>query len=142
MKCEILRYPEYKYDFIDYDSSKSKLCYDRRSVGQSVLVSSPILGPTSDFYYCQTAAGLLMWGALSDERTGLSFTIVAGPRQRSHSQVQVLRDSLSYFTVSDSRLPQPGEPGPCIYVLQKQGGPVLHPSTGLPFRLLLRLSGL
>jgi hypothetical protein len=26
---------------------------------------------------------LLMWGSLSDERTGLSFTISAGPRQRS-----------------------------------------------------------
>jgi hypothetical protein len=26
----------------------------------------------------QTVAGLLMWGALSDERTGLSFTIAAG----------------------------------------------------------------
>jgi hypothetical protein len=25
-----------------------------------------------DFYYCQTVAGLLTWGALSDERTGLS----------------------------------------------------------------------
>jgi hypothetical protein len=25
-----------------------------------------------DLYYCQTVAGLLMWGALSDERTGLS----------------------------------------------------------------------
>jgi hypothetical protein len=30
---------------------------------------------------------------LSDERMGLSFTITAGPRQRSHSQVQVTRDS-------------------------------------------------
>jgi hypothetical protein len=37
--------------------------------------------------------GLLMWGALSDERMGLSFTIAAGPRQRSHSRVQVPRDS-------------------------------------------------
>jgi hypothetical protein len=27
-----------------------------------------------------------MWGALSEERTGLSFAISAGPRQRSHSQ--------------------------------------------------------
>jgi hypothetical protein len=32
---------------------------------------------------------LLMWGALSDERTGRSFTIAAGPRQRSHSPVRV-----------------------------------------------------
>jgi hypothetical protein len=29
-----------------------------------------------------------MWGALSDERTGLSFTTAAGPRQRSHSWVR------------------------------------------------------
>jgi hypothetical protein len=35
----------------------------------------------------------LMWGAVSDERTGLPFTIAAGPRQRSHSWVLVLWDS-------------------------------------------------
>jgi hypothetical protein len=34
-------------------------------------------GLRSDFYYCQTFAVLLMWGALSDETTGLSFTIAA-----------------------------------------------------------------
>jgi hypothetical protein len=45
-----------------------------------------------------------MWGALSDERKGLSFTIAAGPRQRSHSCDRVPRDSRPYFTVSDSRL--------------------------------------
>jgi hypothetical protein len=36
-----------------------------------------------------TVAGLLMWNALSDEGTGLSFTITAGPHQRSHSRVRV-----------------------------------------------------
>jgi hypothetical protein len=41
-----------------------------------------------------------MWGALSGERTGPSFTITAGPRQRSHSQVRVLWDLQSYFTLS------------------------------------------
>jgi hypothetical protein len=46
-----------------------------------------------------------MWEALSDERTGLSFTIAAGPRQGGHSIVRVPRDSWPYFTVSDSRLP-------------------------------------
>jgi hypothetical protein len=44
-----------------------------------------IWGSRPDFYYCQTTAGLLMWGALSDERTGLPLTNAAGPRQRSHS---------------------------------------------------------
>jgi hypothetical protein len=42
-----------------------------------------------DLYYCQTVAGLLMCGALSDEMTGLSFAIAAGTRQRSHSRVRV-----------------------------------------------------
>jgi hypothetical protein len=50
-------------------------------------VSRPVcLGvkhPRPDFYYCQTVAGLL-WGFLSDERTGLSFIIAAGLRKRSH----------------------------------------------------------
>jgi hypothetical protein len=32
-----------------------------------------IWGLRPDLYYCWTVAGLLMWSALSDERTGLSF---------------------------------------------------------------------
>jgi hypothetical protein len=51
-----------------------------------------------------------MWGALSDERTGLSFTIAAGPCQRSHSRVQVPWDSRPNFTVSNSRLPLSSPP--------------------------------
>jgi hypothetical protein len=47
----------------------------------------------------------LVRDTLSDERTGLSFTIAAGPRQRSHFQVRVPWDSWPYFTVSDWRLP-------------------------------------
>jgi hypothetical protein len=66
---------------------------------------APIWRLRPDFYYCQTVAGLLIWGALSDERTGLSFTIVAGLHQCSHSRVRVFWDSKPYFTVSDSRLP-------------------------------------
>jgi hypothetical protein len=38
---------------------------------------APIWGLRPDFYYCQTVAGLLMWGALSDERMGLSFAILS-----------------------------------------------------------------
>jgi hypothetical protein len=75
--------------------------------GQSASLSwnkAPIWGLRPDFI-CSTVAGLLMWGALSDERTGLSFTIAAGPRQRSHSRVRVPWDSRPYFTVSDTRLP-------------------------------------
>jgi hypothetical protein len=42
---------------------------------------------------------------LSDEWTGLTFIIAAGPSQRSHSRVRFPWDSWPYFTVSDSRLP-------------------------------------
>jgi hypothetical protein len=81
-----------------------------------------------------------MWGALSDERISLSFTIAADPRQRSHTWVLVPWVSGQYFTVSDSRFTQPGGMGPCIYIPQEQGGPVIPPGNGLPFRHLVRLA--
>jgi hypothetical protein len=80
---------------------------------------------------------------------GLSFTIAAGPRQLSHSRVRVPRDSRPHFTFSDSRLPQPGGPGPYIYVPQEQGGPVISSLCNLgadpqktPLPLLLRVDSL
>jgi hypothetical protein len=102
----------------------------RPTVSRPVLVSSTHLGPRPDSYCCQTRAGLSMWGPLSEERTGLSFTIANGPRQRAHSRVRVPRESWLYFTVSDSRLPQPWGTGPCIYIPQEQGGPLISPGTG------------
>jgi hypothetical protein len=47
---------------------------------------------------------------------GLSFTIATDPRQRCRSHVRVPRDSWSYFTISDSRLSQPGALGPRVYI--------------------------
>jgi hypothetical protein len=79
---------------------------------------------------------------LSDEKMGLSFTIAAGSRQRSHSQVRVPRDLLPYFTVSELRVPQTGGQGSRIYMLQAQSGPVIPLGTGFPFRRFLRLERL
>jgi hypothetical protein len=82
-----------------------------------------------------------MWGALFDERTDLSLTIVLvlaravilGSESRGdHDHIYCL-----IFETS-----QPGRPGPRIYIPQDQGGPVTAQSTGLPFRRLLRLAGL
>jgi hypothetical protein len=76
--------------------------------GQSANLSwsqVPIWGLRLDFYYCQTVTGLSTWGALSDERAGLSFTIAAGPCQSIHSRGRVPWESRPYFTLSDSRLP-------------------------------------
>jgi hypothetical protein len=57
--------------------TESELYYDRLSVGQSVLVSSPYLGLMTRFFLLSDHCGFLIWGALSDERTDLSFTIAA-----------------------------------------------------------------
>jgi hypothetical protein len=54
---------------------------------------APIWSLRPDLYYCQTVADLLMWAALSDERTDLPFICAAGPRQRSLSRVRVPWDS-------------------------------------------------
>jgi hypothetical protein len=47
-----------------------------QSVSQSVLVPSPIWYSWPDVYYCLTFTFLSLWGALSDEMTGLSFVRV------------------------------------------------------------------
>jgi hypothetical protein len=76
--------------YITTDSQSASLFWNK----------APIWGLRPDLYYCQTVAGLFIWEALSDERTGLSFTFVAGPRQRSHFRVRVPWDSWPYFILS------------------------------------------
>jgi hypothetical protein len=54
--------------------------YDRRSVSQPALVSSTLVGLATRCYFlseccCLKFAVLFLWGALSDERTGLQFTV-------------------------------------------------------------------
>jgi hypothetical protein len=64
--------------------------------GQSANLSwnkASVWGLRPDFYYCQAVDSLMMWDALSDERTGLSFTIAPGPCQRRHFRVRVPWDS-------------------------------------------------
>jgi hypothetical protein len=77
------------HELASFSKSKSKLCYDRRAVGRLSWNKAPIWGLRPDLDYCQTVAGLLMWDALSDERTGLPFAIATGPRQRSYFRVPV-----------------------------------------------------
>jgi hypothetical protein len=87
-----------------YTESESHVTTD----GQPASLSwnkAPIWRLRPDLCYCLTITGLLIWGTLSDERTGLSFTVATGPRQRSNSRVRVPCDSQPYSTVSDLRLP-------------------------------------
>jgi hypothetical protein len=87
-----------------FDESESYVTTDGLSASLS-WNEAPTWDLLTHFYCYQTVASLLMWGALSDEKTGVSFSVAAGSRQRIHSRVQVLWDSRPYFTVSDSRLP-------------------------------------
>jgi hypothetical protein len=82
-----------------------------------------------------------MWDELSDERTDLSFTIAAWSGQHSHSCVRVPQDSWPYFTVTHSAPPTWRLRFPHLYS-SWQGGPVMTPGTGFPFRRFLRLAGL
>jgi hypothetical protein len=78
--------------FSTKSKSKSKSHYDQQSVGQSILVSGTHLGPVANFSHSLfdfffTLSGLLMWGALSDEKSGLYFSVFARHRQRNPSQI-------------------------------------------------------
>jgi hypothetical protein len=78
----------------------------RLTVSQSVsLGAEPHLGIMTNIYYSLAVTVLFFWGALSDERTGLSFVYAAGARPRSVSWVRVPWISRPYFIVSVLRLP-------------------------------------
>jgi hypothetical protein len=88
--------------------------------GQSASLSwnkAPIWGLRPDLYYCQIVVGLLMWGALSDETTGLSFTISTGPRQRSHSRVSHVALAIVFYCLRfETSLSSPPTTTPSILV--------------------------
>jgi hypothetical protein len=60
----------------------------RRTVSQSVSLGvEPHLGPMTRYLLLFGIYGLVLWGALSDERTCLPFVYAAGPCQCSLSRV-------------------------------------------------------
>jgi hypothetical protein len=65
---------------------------------------------TRYFHYCLTVTVFILWIALSEERTGLSFVYAAGRCQSSLSRVRFPWDSRPYFTLSDLRLLFPSPP--------------------------------
>jgi hypothetical protein len=79
----------------------------RLTVSQSVSKSScraPSGAHDQIFITLLTVTVLFLWGALSDERRGLSFVYAAGPYQCSLSRVRVPWALWPYFIVSDLRL--------------------------------------
>jgi hypothetical protein len=111
--------------------SKSKLRYDRRSVGQSVLVSSTHLGLTTRFLLLSDSCEFVDVGrSLWRENGSAVYNCYwSSPLQSFLGPSPT--GLVTIFTVSDSIL-QPGGPGPRIYIPQEQGDPVTHPGTEFP----------
>jgi hypothetical protein len=84
----------------------------RLTISQSVSlgIEHPSGAHDQIFFSYMKVTLLFNWGALSDERTGLSFILAAGPCQRSISRVRVPWDSRPYFIVSALRTGRPLPP--------------------------------
>jgi hypothetical protein len=109
---------------------KLKLIYDRLSVGHSVLVSAPPPSGAPDQIFI-TVGHLRSscFGASSLTRERVCNLLV----QFAVTLLSKSRRTYDHILLSHLRLPQPGEPGPLIYIPQEQGGPVIPPGTGLYF---------
>jgi hypothetical protein len=93
-----------------------KLRYDRRFSPPVCLGVKHPSGAYDQIFITVRQLRVCWCGALSDEITGLPFTIAASPRQRTHSRVRVPGDSWPYFTVSDSRPPTWRTKSPYLYL--------------------------
>jgi hypothetical protein len=103
-------------------------------------VSGTLVGLAIRYYFlpegcCLKFAVLILWGSLSDERTGSA--IYSAIIHWSES-----RTTRNHTLLSLLRLPEPGGPGSLIYIPQEQGGPVKPLGIGFPLRRLLGLAGL
>jgi hypothetical protein len=119
-----------------------KRCATILEVNLRLTVSRPVClgirhssGTRDQFFFLLEISfrrcGFVICSALSDEKTGVIYcTIASGPCQSNHSWVEVPQNS-GHILLSHLRLPQPGMPGPRIYM---QHIP--------PFCRLLRLAGL
>jgi hypothetical protein len=101
----LLVHSRIKYQCYYIRSPKSKSRYDGRSVGWSVLVSSPIWGSWPDVNYCLTVTILSISGAPSDDRSGLSFVLVTWTASVQFSSVNLLLALTSYLHSPGARPP-------------------------------------
>jgi hypothetical protein len=123
---------------------KLKLSFDRRSVGQCVLVSGSRLELRTRFFFsvwqlcvswCLASSLTNGWvcNLLVQLLLALARAITLG--FKSHR-------TRCHISLSHLRLSLPGGPDPRIYVPQEQDGPIISPGPGLPLRCLLRLAGI
>jgi hypothetical protein len=106
---------------------KLKLIYDRRSVGQYVLVSGSHLEPMTRFLFYVWQLRNSLCGAPSLTRGWVRNLLVQLLQDlaRAVTLVSKTRRTHVYILLSHMILFQHGEPGPRICIPQEQGGPVI-----------------
>jgi hypothetical protein len=111
---------------------KSGSADDRRSVGQSLLVSGSHLGPITRFMFSARQLRFFMCAPSLTRGwiCNLLVQLLLG-HARSVTLRSKSRRTHDHILLSHLRLPQPGGPGPRIYIPQEQGGPVMNLGTGL-----------
>jgi hypothetical protein len=129
--------------FTDSLRTNSGLLYDVLFTAyQFVLATSPLILTTSTLIYQLNTCGYSPYATFSLTRgwvcrlqllLALASAVIIGPESCG---------THDHILLSQMRLPQPGGPGPRIYIPQEQGAPVIAPGTGFTFRRFLRLSEL
>jgi hypothetical protein len=109
---------------------------DRRSVGQSVLVSGRPLGPMSRFYvfFSLTCTCFFMYSALSDGRTGVYFAVHITHWSES-------RRIYNHILLSHLRITLPGGQRLRIHIPMKGVVQLIPRDIGFPFCRLSRFAG-
>jgi hypothetical protein len=104
----------------------------RRTVSRPVYVGvKPHLGPKTRFLLLSDSCGFVDVGRLSDDSTGLSFTIAASPRQRSHSRVRVrgTHDHILLSQIRDSPIQEGHDP---VFISSRNRVTQLYPRHWVP----------
>jgi hypothetical protein len=121
---------------------KSKLCYDRCSVGQSVVVSSTHLGLTARFLLLSDSCGFVdVERSLWREGGSAVYSSCWSSPVQSFFGLSPAGLVTIFYCLRFETPPTWRARSPCLYP-QEQCGPVTSPGTGFPFRRLLRLAGL
>jgi hypothetical protein len=107
---------------------------------QSINLGPNPLRPTTIIFFNWTLAVIVLMYNLTRVwvcrlQLLLALTSAVILRSESHRTHHIL-----LCQIRDPPPPQPGGPGPRIYIPQGQGGPIILPGTGFRFRRLLRLA--
>jgi hypothetical protein len=120
--------------------SRAELCYDRRSVGQFVLVSSTHMGPKTRFLLLSDNFGFVDVGRpLSREDRSVVYSCYWSSPAQSFSGPGPAILMTTFYCLIFETPPASWRAYSRIYIPQEQGGPVVPSGTGVLFHRLLQL---